>query len=70
MGSFLLALSKNLFTERPSPTVKPLAKALPLSRPHTTSFLVLAEETEAAFGCCCLSTPRPLHLWGAKQKFS
>lgn len=59
---------KKLFAERPSPTLKPLAKASSLSRPRTISFLALAEETEAAFGCCYLSTPRALHLGCAKQK--
>lgn len=46
-----------------SPWLKPcLSPGLIQSR-------ALAEETEAAFGCCWLSTLRDLHLWGAKQKF-
>lgn len=48
--------------ERSSLTLKLLAKDLPLSRPCTISFLALAEETVAAFGCCYFSTPRAFHL--------
>ena len=67
-GVFLSAIPKQLFAERPSSTLKHLAKALPFSRPRTISFLALAEETEAAFGSCYLSTPRALHLGGLPSR--
>lgn len=67
-GVFLPAIPEKLFAERPSLTLKPLAKALSISRLRTISFLALAEETAAAFGCCYLSTPRALHLRGCQAE--
>lgn len=64
----LSTTTKKPFAERLSPTLKPLAKVMSLSRPCTISFLALAEETEAAFSCCYLSTPRALHLGGCQAE--
>lgn len=69
-GFFLQAIPKKLFAGRPSLTLKPLAKALSISRLRTISFLALAEETAAAFGCCYLFTPRALHLRGCQASRS